>query len=406
MPLVAAAMILGSVACAPPDGGTRTTAPVSSDTGGASTLTLGSMFWVVPDESHAPQHHSTIAISSDGARIAVAWDVTAQPPTAHVRTYDASGIAEGPASLLATCTEDYPCRPDIVWSSDAWWVAWADDSGVQAVHLDTTLVEDPVVLGVPTAGQSLEAPDLTPLTDGGVGVVWFGSHRFDGHSDSVYDLRVLGPDGVPASPLRLDAPDAGASPPDIAPLPDGMTVVWVNRGNTDLGIQSTMLTGDFDPHGLERHREVLQSSEHDLTRPMIAIEDGDRAIVWREDRPRRVSWLQLLPSGEPSLPPILIDSGHADTPVVALAGGVAWVAWMTDPGPSADATVHLRGWFVHSGEPATPRLTPLGGGGAEARPGIAVHDDGERVRMWISLRQEPPALGDPGRIAIVSAEWH
>ena len=141
-----ATMILGSLACGPAEDEARPRASGSLDSGEARTLTFGSMFWAAPRGSHAPQHHATVGVSADGSRLAVAWDELTDPPEAHVRTYDAHGNAERPPFLISTCSKDYPCRPDIVWSKDTWWAGWANDSGVQAVHFENTLIDDPVLL--------------------------------------------------------------------------------------------------------------------------------------------------------------------------------------------------------------------------------------------------------------------
>jgi hypothetical protein len=354
---------------------------------------------LTPESTRSPQHHVTLA--SGAGQLAATWDEETLPPGGYLRLFTPDGAPATELQRFTRCPEDVPCRPDVVATADGYWVGWADDAGVHAARFDTALnrIGDTTTLQATPDGQRLEAPDLAPAPDGGVIAVWFSSDRLEGGETARYRLSRVRPDGSVSPWTELDVGLSGGSPPDVAPTVAGTAVTWVTREpEGEAGVRSTVWLLELDTEQRELSRTEVWTSATVVTRPMVAADGDDRAVVWREDRPERVSWLRMLPSGVPPHPPTLLLDGTADKPVVELMRGLAVVAFDVLPAP-ASGTVLLQPFDLASGTPLHDAVPVWGGGGSEQRPALTT--DGRS--LWVGFREEPEGPATPGNIRVAHA---
>ncbi len=396
MHIVLLALLLG---CVGGEGGDRGSG--SSQASLPTGLTVLDVWEVTPDALRSPQHHPALDLDQSDT-LAVTWDEETNPPGAYLRLFDPSGMALSEFQRFTMCPEDVPCRPDIVAAGGRFWIGWADDEGVKLARFDASLERDgdTVLLEATPEGERLEAPDLASLPDGSVVATWFGSDRLEGGETARYRLVRVTPDGVVQPRTELDVGLAGGSPPDVTSTDRGAAVVWVARESGDDGIvSSTVWLAELDEQGGELTRLPIWTTDTVATRPMVAAAGADRAITWREDRPERVSLLQLRPSGAPPHPPLLLDDGRADKPVVQMLQGRAVVAFDVEPAPT-QGRVYLQTFDMRSAAPLHPPHRVWGKGGGEQRPALGTDGD----TFWVAFREEPEGTGTPGTIRVARCQ--
>ncbi len=305
----------------------------------APTEMLEESYWmwtdwrsVAPDENRPSQHHATVALSDAGDRC-VAWDEMGGQGRAWVRTFDALGEPhQGPRPMI-DCADEGPCRPDVLFAGDTFWVAASNEQGIWLARFDREgrWVMTPRRIATPGEGEILEAPAMAATPDHGVVVVWLArvlaSEMREGH----YAMRFVTPEGDSSGDVvRVGDSPEGVSVPDVTSLTDGrVAVIWheaVKGKGGSLWVTSWGASRDEDTRVALDQGLFLQEP-----RPMITSnEEGALAAVWRRsvDEKAYEGGLRFRSiAGEWGDVQELRPEGEFDKPVLAVSGDVAMVVW-------------------------------------------------------------------------------
>lgn len=342
---------------------------------------------VHPEAVWTDEHHATVAMRPDGARM-VAWD-SGPEPTARIglRRFDADLVPD-PTLVLSDEPFDTPTRPDVVATDDGWWVVRNDARDVWATRhdLDGNVVAGPVRVNGTRGSDPYEGQPDAAAVDGGIVVVYHLASP-EAAPTSRYFLRRVGDDlDLGVEVLLGTSPELG-SPPDVAAV-DGETVavVWSTReagaGEVQLGL--------FDADGTVGHgMGAIDTESVEPSRPNVAAGPDGLVVTWRsqgEDRVGEGAWARFFaPDGRPRGLPFALGVAvdQVNRPVVALAGPTVALAWEE---PWA-ARVMARFHDLPTGEPLGPavRLDP-GRDALQQRSSIALRPVGrcgaELAAVW------------------------
>jgi hypothetical protein len=367
-------------------------------------------------------HHATVGTSADGSFM-VAWD-EGDAPIARVKAtlFDASGEPILNDFFVGYLGDYVPGRPDIAAQvGGGWFIAYSTATEVWSVGYDALGVEIERVGPVNTADGTAEfqgMPDIAMDGDGSGFTIMYMFGDEDVEPMGRYYLRRYRADLTPLTDERLVAVSTlDPSPPDAAPVGDGVALVWSERTADCTGdLLATILVQRLDGAG-EPLGEPFRVDQGGLTeppsRPAIAgTAAGWYAVAWRGQDPEREGVGARMrvfdPAGRPMGPEraLLAEDGSAgNRPVVDIAGSVLAVAWEEDTFLH-DRDVFLQAYDVTTGVPLTePVRVNFERTFPQQRPDLAIRerDDGT-YEVFVSYeRMDEPA---PSMRTVQISRWH
>jgi len=226
------------------------------------------------------QHHATVALGEDGTFL-LAWQ-SGKFNTAEIfaQHFDLDGNELG-NPIRMNDLADTGGKPDVEWDGSGYWLTWQDNEGsVFLRRLDTDGVPTGASVAVYESTYESEGPDVAPLADGNVAVVWNVDAIPDEQGRDYY--RIYDVDSNPVTDV-VTAAITGRSVADAAALTDGnFVLVGTNKDSPPEGLTAEVYGRVIGPDGCITQFRVDQGASDFPSRPAVAASpDGTFAVTWR-----------------------------------------------------------------------------------------------------------------------------